>query len=172
MAKKVAIVITDLFEDVEYFSPKAALEAAGHETVAISPKGGATIEGKKGKTTTSDKGIDEVKAEDYDALFIPGGYSPDKLRADERFLAFTQKFDQANKPIFSICHGPQLLINAEVIKGKTVTSAPQVGIDLTNAGANFVDKEVAVDDSGLISSRSPDDLPAFNKAIVDSLNQL
>ena len=129
------------------------------------------MEGKKGNASvTIDKGIDDVSPDDYDALLIPGGYSPDKLRKDERFLDFVRAF-AGKKPIFSICHAPQLLINAQVVKGKDITSVSQVAIDLKNAGANFIDKEVVKDTSGLISSRTPDDLPAFNKAILESLSE-
>lgn len=170
MSKKVATVITKLFEDVEFTSPKEELEKAGHEVVTIGFEAGATVEGKKGKASvTIDKSIDDVSPEDFDALLIPGGFSPDQLRKDERFLNFTRAFANDSKPIFSICHGPQLLINAEVVKGKDITSVSQVAIDLKNAGANFQDKEVVIDDSGLISSRTPDDLPAFNEAMVNAL---
>lgn len=170
MSKKIATVITKLFEDVEFTSPKEELEKAGHEVVTIGFNAGETVEGKKGKASvTIDKSIDDVSPEDFDALLIPGGFSPDQLRKDERFLNFTRSFANNKKPIFSICHGPQLLINAEVVKGKDITSVSQVAIDLKNAGANFHDKEVVIDDSGLISSRTPDDLPAFNEAMVNAL---
>ncbi|MFC6464010.1 type 1 glutamine amidotransferase domain-containing protein [Marinilactibacillus sp. GCM10026970] len=170
MGKKVATVMTKLFEDVEFTSPKEELEKAGHEIVTIGFEAGETVEGKKGKASvTIDKSIDDVSPEDFDALLIPGGFSPDQLRKDERFLNFTRAFSENNKPIFSICHGPQLLINAEVVKGKDITSVSQVAIDLKNAGANFRDEEVVIDDSGLISSRTPEDLPAFNKAMVNAL---
>ncbi|API88621.1 protease [Marinilactibacillus sp. 15R] len=170
MSKKIATVITKLFEDVEFTSPKEELEKAGHEVVTIGFNAGETVEGKKGKASvTIDKSIDDVSPEDFDALLIPGGFSPDQLRKDERFLNFTRSFANDKKPIFSICHGPQLLINAEVVKGKDITSVSQVAIDLKNAGANFHDKEVVIDDSGLISSRTPDDLPAFNEAMVNAL---
>ncbi|MFL2122295.1 type 1 glutamine amidotransferase domain-containing protein [Marinilactibacillus psychrotolerans] len=170
MGKKVATVITKLFEDVEFTSPKEELEKAGHKVVTIGFNAGETVEGKKGKASvTIDKSIDDVSPEDFDALLIPGGFSPDQLRKDERFLNFNRSFSNNKKPIFSICHGPQLLINAEVVKGKDITSVSQVAIDLKNAGANFHDKEVVIDDSGLISSRTPDDLPAFNEAMVNAL---
>src|SRR5699024_11973527 len=110
MGKKVATVITDLFEDIEYFSPEEEMGNEGHDVITIGPEGGKQIEGKKGEKITVDKGIDDVNPEDFDALFIPGGYSPDKLRKDERFLKFVQYFDKSEKPIFTICHGPQLLI--------------------------------------------------------------
>lgn len=170
MGKKIATVLTDLFEDSEFTSPKEALEKAGHEVVTIGFEGGQTVKGKQGEATvTIDKGIDEVKPEDFDALLVPGGYSPDKLRKDDRFLDFVRAFSEKQQPIFSICHGPQLLINAEVVKGKKITAVKQVGVDLRNAGAEFIDAEVVKDDSGLISSRTPEDLPAFNEAIVGSL---
>lgn len=172
MSKKVAVVITKLFEDVEFTSPKEELENAGHTLTTIGFEAGETVEGKKGEASvTIDKSIDDVSPEDFDALLIPGGFSPDQLRKDDRFLEFTRSFSNDSKPIFSICHGPQLLINAEVVKGKDITSVKQVAVDLKNAGANFYDKEVVIDDSGLISSRTPDDLPAFNKAMVDALSE-
>lgn len=167
---KVATVLTNLFEDVEYTSPKEALEKAGHEVVTIGLEAGQEVSGKsEGTKVTIDKGIDDVSAEDFDALLIPGGYSPDQLRKDERFLEFTRYFSNKQLPIFSICHGPQLLVNADVLKGKDATAVKQVGVDVKNAGANFIDQEVVIDDSGLISSRTPDDLPAFNEAIVNAL---
>lgn len=172
MSKKVAVVITKLFEDVEFTSPKEELENAGHTLTTIGFEAGETVEGKKGEASvTIDKSIDDVSPEDFDALLIPGGFSPDQLRKDDRFLEFTRSFSNDSKPIFSICHGPQLLINAEVVKGKDITSVKQVAVDLKNAGANFYDKEVVIDESGLISSRTPDDLPAFNKAMVDALSE-
>ncbi|GAB2489595.1 protein/nucleic acid deglycase [Alkalibacterium psychrotolerans] len=172
MSKKIAVVMTDLFEDVEFTSPKEELEKAGHVLTTIGFEAGETVTGKKEDTkVTIDKGIGDVSPEDFDALLIPGGYSPDKLRKDERFLDFTRYFSTNKKPIFTICHGPQLLINAEVLKGKDITSVSQVAIDLKNAGANFHDKEVVIDESGLISSRTPDDLPAFNHAMLDALGE-
>ena len=168
---KIATVLANLFEDSEYTQPKKALEAAGHDVVTIGVKAGEIVQGKTdGTEVTIEKAIDEVKAEEFDALFIPGGYSPDQLRADERMLDFVRHFDNDNKWIFTICHGPQLLVNAETLKGKDITAVKQVAIDVKNAGANFYDKEVVIDEAGkLISSRSPEDLPAFDQAIVDAL---
>jgi protease I len=167
---KVATVLTELFEDSEYTSPVAALQDAGHEITTIGFNKGETVNGKQGETSvTIDEGIADARPEDYDALLIPGGFSPDQLRADERFLTFTKHFAEHNKPIFSICHGPQLLVNVDVLKGKKVTSVSQVAVDVKNAGAQYLDEEVVVDDSGLISSRTPDDLPAFNREIVKAL---
>lgn len=167
---KVATVMTDLFEDVEFTSPKEALEAAGHEVVVIGFEKGQEVTGKKEEVmVTVDIGIDDAKPEDYDALLILGGFSPDKLRGDERFLDFTRYFDKERKPIFSICHGPQLLVNADVLRGKDATAVKQVAVDVTNAGGNFIDQAVVIDESGLVSSRTPDDLPQFNEAIVNAL---
>lgn len=167
---KVATVMTDLFEDVEFTSPRDALVEAGHEVVVIGPEAGTTVTGKKEEATIEvEVGIDEANPEDYDALLIPGGFSPDSLRADERFLEFTRHFSNEKKHIFSICHAPQLLVNADVLRGKDATAVKQVGVDVTNAGGNYIDQAVVIDDSGLISSRTPDDLPEFNEAIVDAL---
>lgn len=137
---KIAAVMTDLFEDSEFTSPRDA--------------------------------IVEADPADYDALLIPGGYSPDTLRADERFLDFVRHFSKEEKYIYSICHAPQLLVNADVLRGKDATSVSQVGVDIINAGGNYIDEPVVIDDSGLISSRTPADLPQFNEAIVSSLNKL
>ena len=169
---KVAIVMTDLFEDVEYTSPREAMDNAGHQTVLIGPDKGTTVKGKQGNVEAEiEVGIDDAKPEDYDALFIPGGFSPDSLRADDRFLDFVRHFDRERKDIYTICHGPQLLVNADVLKGKDSTAVAQVGVDVTNAGGNYIDQAVVIDESGLISSRTPDDLPEFNEAIVKALNK-
>lgn len=166
---KVAAVIANLFEDSEFTEPKIALEQAGHTVITVGFKTGEVISGGKGQEVTIEQGIDEAKPENFDALLIPGGYSPDKLRADERFLNFARHFAENSKPIFSICHGPQLLVNADILKGKDATSVKQVAVDIKNAGGNFIDQEVVIDKSGLITSRTPKDLPAFNKAIVKAL---
>lgn len=167
---KVATVITDLFEDSEFTSPKNALENAGHDVITIGPEAGQIVKGKKGEAEVKiDKGIDEVSIEDYDALLIPGGFSPDSLRKDDRIVDFVRLFALKRKPIFSICHAPQLLVTAEVLNGKDITCVKQVIVDVKNAGANYYDAEVVIDPSGLISSRTPEDLPAFNKAITEAL---
>jgi len=112
---------------------------------------------------TVDASIDEVKPEDFDALFIPGGFSPDILRADDRFVDFAKAFMDAKKPVFAICHGPQLLITAKTLKGRKVTGYKSIRVDLENAGANFVDEEVVVCGNQLVTSRTPDDIPAFTR---------
>lgn len=167
---KVAIVLADLFEDVEYTSPVKALQEAGHTTEVIGFKKG-TVKGKSEDTEVSvDKSIDEVKPSDYDALLIPGGFSPDMLRADEdgRFGEFTKAFVTKELPVFAICHGPQLLIDTDLLEDRTLTSFISVRKDLKNAGANVVDEAVVVD-KNIITSRTPDDLDVFNKAVVEAL---
>lgn len=169
---KIATVMTDLFEDVEFTSPRDALVEAGHEVIVIGPEAGEIAKGKQGEAEIEiELGIADANPEDYDALLIPGGYSPDQLRGDEKFLEFVRHFANEEKNIFSICHAPQLLVNADVLRGKDATSVSQVAVDVTNAGGNFIDEAVVIDDSGLISSRTPDDLPQFNEAIVNALNK-
>ncbi|MBM6629869.1 type 1 glutamine amidotransferase [Mammaliicoccus vitulinus] len=164
MSKKVAAVVTDLFEDVELTSPQKALTDAGHEVIVIGEEKGKEITGKKGEKVKVDLGIEEANAADYDAVLIPGGFSPDILRGDEqgRFGEFVKHFVQNEKPSFAICHGPQLLIDTDLLKGKTVTSFLSVRKDLQNAGAKVVDESVVVD-SGIVTSRTPDDLEDFNR---------
>lgn len=170
MGKKVATVITDLFEDVEFTSPKEALEEAGHELVTIEKEKGNTVTGKsEGTKVTIDKGIDDVKPEDFDALFIPGGFSPDILRADERFVAFAKHFMDEKKPVMAICHGPQLLITAKTLEGRDATGYKSIKVDMEYAGADYADKEVVVCQNQLVTSRTPDDLPAFNRESVKVL---
>lgn len=128
--------------------------------------------GKKGEATvTIDKGIDDVHSADFDALLLPGGHSPDALRGDDRFVDFTRGFADSGKPIFAICHGPQLLISADVVRGKKMTTVKPIVVDLKNAGADFFDKEVVVDNDTLVTSRTPDDLPAFNRESPRILNK-
>lgn len=156
---RIACVLGQGFEDSELKVPRDKLEAAGHEVVVIGTKKGETLEGKGGKeSVTAAMAIDDARPDAFDALFVPGGYSPDHLRADDRFVAFTKAF--ADKPILAICHGPQLLLTADVIRGRTLTAWKTVQADLQKAGENVVDREVAVD-KGLVTSRKPDDLDAF-----------
>ncbi|TWI56397.1 type 1 glutamine amidotransferase domain-containing protein [Halalkalibacter nanhaiisediminis] len=170
MSKKIAVVVTDLFEDVEYTDPVKAFKEAGHEIVTIEKESGNTVTGKTNEEKiTIDKGIDEVSVNDFDALFIPGGFSPDILRGDDRFVAFAKEFAESKKPIMAICHGPQLLITAEVLKGRDVTGYKSIHVDIKNAGANLHDKEVVVCGGNLVTSREPKDIPAFNR---ESLNVL
>lgn len=156
---RIACLLTSDFEDSELRVPYDRFREAGHEVVLIGKKAGEELVGKHGKEKLrADKGVDEVRADEFDALFIPGGFSPDKLRADERFVELTKAF--ANKPIFAVCHGPQLLMTAGMVQGRTLTAWQTVQGDLKHTGANVVDKEVVVD-RNLVTSRKPDDLEAF-----------
>ncbi|MDS9472128.1 type 1 glutamine amidotransferase domain-containing protein [Sporosarcina pasteurii] len=168
---KIATVITNLFEDSEYTVPAKAFEDAGHEVITIEKEAGAEIKGKKGETLTVDKGIDDVKPEDFDALLIPGGFSPDILRADDRFVEFTKAFMDAKKPVFAICHGPQLLITAKSLEGRDATGYKSVQVDMEYAGANFSDEEVVVCQNQLVTSRTPADMPAFNREALKLLDK-
>lgn len=162
MGKKIATLITDLFEDVEYTEPAKAYKEAGHTVTTIEKEAGKTIKGKQGEATvTIDKGIDEVNPDDFDALFLPGGFSPDQLRADERFVSFTKAFMDQKKPVFSICHGPQLLITAKALEGRQATGYKSIKVDMEYAGADYKDQEVVVCSNQLVTSRNPDDIPAF-----------
>lgn len=164
MGKRIACLITNLFEDSEYREPAVAFKEAGHTVTAIEKEKGKTVKGKNGEVTVEiDESIDAASPDDFDALFLPGGFSPDQLRADDRFVKFTKAFMDAEKPVFAICHGPQLLITAKSLEGRDVTGYVSIQVDLENAGGNFQDKEVVVCQSQLVTSRNPNDLPAFNR---------
>jgi len=173
MSKKVLILATDGFEQAELTDPKKALEDAGIETTVASPKSGEIKGWDKtdwGDTVKVDATLDEVSADDFDALLLPGGQiNPDKLRLEEKAVTLVKAFAQSGKPIAAICHGPWLLVEADVVKGKTVTSWPSIRTDLRNAGAQVVDQEVAIDGQ-FITSRKPDDIPAFSKALIEAVN--
>lgn len=167
---KIAILATDGFEQSELAEPKKALEEAGAKTDIVSPSKNQKIKGWKhtnwGDEFPVDVKLEDAKAEDYQALVLPGGVmNPDKLRLDEKAIDFIKKFVKGDKPIGAICHGSWTLINAEGVKGKTMTSWPSIKMDLMNAGAKWEDKEV-IRDGKLVTSRKPDDLPAFNKEII------
>jgi protease I len=166
---KVAVIVTDMFEDVEYTGPADGFRSAGHDLVHIGLEKGSTVKGKKkGTPVTINQAVDGASVEDFDALLIPGGFSPDKLRADAAAVDFVRDFMKSGKPVFSICHGPQLLITADVLKGRKVTGWTSIIQDIKNAGAEFIDQEV-VEDDNLISSRNPNDVPAFTKAALARL---
>jgi len=165
--KNVAMVLAPNFEDVEATDPKSYLEERGAKVTIIGLEKGA-IEGKKGATLDADVTFDEVSVDQFDALVIPGGGSPENLRIHDNAVQFTREFVESGKPVASICHGPQLLISADVIRGKTITAVNKIRDDVKNAGANYVD-EAVVTDGNLISSRVPKDLPQFNEAIAESL---
>lgn len=161
--------MTDLYEDSEFTEPKKALTDAGHNVVVIEKEKGKTLKGKKGDEAETDVSIDDVKPSEFDALLIPGGFSPDILRADDRFVTFTKEFMESKKPVFAICHGPQLLITAETLKGRDVTGYKSIHVDIKNAGATLHDKEVVVCQNQLVTSRTPADLEAFNREIIERL---
>lgn len=166
---KIAVLITDMFEDLEYTSPAAAFTNAGHQIVHVGLKAGEVVRGKKeGTEVKIDHSVKESRADAFDALLIPGGYSPDKLRVDADAVEFVRRFMQAEKPVFSICHAPQILITAQVLDGRTITGWKSIIQDIKNAGAEFIDREVVVDNN-LVSSRSPADLPAFSQACLEKL---
>lgn len=170
MGKKIATVITNLFEDVEYTDPAKAFEDAGHEVVTIGTTKGDTVIGKQKETKVPiDYGIDDVNPTDFDALFIPGGFSPDQLRADDRFVQFAKHFMDEKKPVFAICHGPQLLITAKTLEGRDATGYKSIQVDMEYAGAKVRDEEVVVCQNQLVTSRQPDDIPAFNREALNVL---
>lgn len=172
--KKVAVLAANGFEQSELESPVKALRDAGAETVVVSLKPGK-IKGWKdgdwGDEVSVDRTIDQVKADQFNALLLPGGVmNPDTLRTHEDVLTFVRDFFKQHKPVAAICHAPWTLINAGVIEGRKVTSYHTIKQDLINAGANWVDEEVVVDE-GLVTSRSPDDLPAFNDKLCEEVEE-
>lgn len=174
MKKRIAILATDGFEESELKSPKEAMENEGFEVDIVSLKSGsikAWDEGNWSNEYKVDKTLDSVSANEYNALVLPGGViNPDKLRIEEDAITFIKDFFKQSKPVASICHGPWSLINADVVKGRTMTSYPSIKKDLINAGANWEDKEVVVD-QGLVTSRNPDDLPAFNSKLIEEIKE-
>lgn len=170
MGKKIACVITNLFEDSEYAKPREAFTDAGHEVTTIEKEKGNKITGKNAdEKITIDLGIGQANADDFDALFIPGGFSPDQLRADDRFVKFAKDFMDQKKPVFAICHGPQLLITAKSLEGRKATGFKSIRVDMEYAKANYVDEEVVVCQNQLVTSRQPDDIPAFNREALKLL---
>ena len=171
MSKKVAFLMDSMFEDSEFRKPYDAVKQAGFEPVIVGLEAGKRLEGKKGKeTVTTDVGIGDVSARDFAAVVIPGGYSPDLIRTDQRMVQLVRELFDAGRPVAAICHAGWMLAEADLVRGRTVTSWPSIRTDLVNAGANWVDQEV-VEDGNLITSRKPDDLDAFCKAILSQLEQ-
>jgi protease I len=168
--KRVAVLATEGFEESELLEPKRALEQAGAHVDVVSPAQGRIRAWKHtdwGTDVPVDVAVAEARAEDYDALLLPGGVmNPDKLRTDAHAVALVGDMFRAGKPIAAICHGPWTLVEAGVVRGLRVTSWPSLKTDLTNAGANWVDEQVVVD-RGLVTSRKPDDIPAFNARMIE-----
>ena len=168
---RIACMLGGGFEDSEFRIPYDRLRKEGFQVDIIGPKAGMELKGYKGKETVkADKGIDEVRPEDYLGLLIPGGQSPDHLRVDQRFVEFVKRFDALKRPIAAVCHGPQLLLSARLVRGRTLTAWPTVQVDLELAGANVKDQPVVIDQNW-ITSRKPEDLEQFSEAFIQALRK-
>jgi protease I len=168
---RIACLLDTFFEDSEFRKPYDRFSQAGHEVTVIGFEAGKELQGYRGKEKVrTDKGIKDVQPDQFDALFIPGGYSPDHLRIDRNMVAFTKAFFDRERPVFAVCHGPQLLITARVWKGRRMTAWPTIQDDLSQLGADVVDEEVVVD-RNLVTSRKPDDLDAFTRESLRLLQQ-
>jgi len=169
---KIACLLASGFEDSEFDIPRQRLEQAGYQVEVIGAKVGDELKGDKGRVTTKvARSIDEARPEDYEGLLLPGGHSPDTLRADQRFVSFVRAFDQTKRPLAAVCHGPQLLIAAGLVKGRTLTAWQTIQDDLKQIGATVEDEPVVVDDNW-ITSRKPADLDAFSSKILEELREL
>jgi protease I len=166
--KRVAILVEDEFEDRELIGPLEALRAAGAEVTVVGAIAGAEYRGKRGEVVTSVVAAGTARIKDFDALVIPGGHAPDKMRMRHAMVDLARDAMEAGKPVAAICHGPQVLISANTLRGRTLTCWPSIAIDVKNAGGLYVDKPV-VEDGNLITSRKPDDVPMFSEAIVRAL---
>jgi protease I len=170
-AKKVAMLVEDGFEDTELTGPLEALRAAGIAVTLVGSAAGAEYRGKRnGTVVKSDIAAGAARAGDFDAVVIPGGYAPDKMRMRHAMVDLARDLMEAGKPVAAICHGAQVLISANVLRGRTLTCWPSIAIDVKNAGGLYVDKPV-VTDGNLITSRKPDDVPMFSAAIIDALSR-
>lgn len=168
---RVAFIVDEMFEDSEFRVPYDRIKEAGHEPVVVGLEKDKRLEGKKGdETITTDVAISDVTPEEFGALVIPGGYSPDKIRTNKDMVALTRSIAEADKPVAAICHAGWMLAEADVARGKTLTSWPSIKTDLINAGAEWLDQEV-VEDGNIITSRKPDDLEAFTKTLLAQLEQ-
>jgi protease I len=170
--KRVAMLVEEEFEDRELTGPLEALRAAGAEVTLVGPTAGAAFKGKRGEADVkSDLAAGAARMTDFDALVIPGGHAPDKMRMRHAMVDLARDAMDAGKPVAAICHGPQLLISANALRGRTLTCWPSIAIDVKNAGGLYVDKPV-VEDGNLITSRKPDDVPAFTDAIIRALTRV
>jgi protease I len=166
--KRVAILVEAGFEDIELVGPMQHLREAGAVVTIIGPHAGRDYVGKRGQIILSDKAAIRLRSADYDALVIPGGHAPDRMRMRHAMVDFARDMVTAAKPVAAICHGPQLLISADVLRGRTLTCWPSIAVDVRNAGGLYVDRPV-VEDRNLITSRKPDDVPQFTAALVNAL---
>lgn len=170
--KQIAILIEQDFENIELTEPMQAMKEAGGKVTVIGTEVKIMYKGKRsGTKVRANKAIDNVRAEDFDAVIIPGGYAPDKMRLNPSMVDFIKQANMRNKIIAAICHGPQLLISADIVRGKRVTSWPSIAIDLKNAGAIWLDEPVVID-KNIITSRKPSDLPQFDQAIIEMLGNV
>lgn len=165
---QIAFLLADMFEDAEFEVPWNRLTEAGHQVAVIGLQRAAEVSGKKGARTVVDLAVAETRPDEFDALVIPGGYSPDKLRVDPVSVDFVRQMVESGRPVAAICHAGWLLAEADVLRGRRVTSVRNIRTDLVNAGADWVDEPVVVD-GNLITSRTPDDLPAFCQTLIDHL---
>jgi protease I len=167
--KRIAILAEEDFEDSELIEPLRAMKDAGARVVVVGSGSKKSYRGKRGSAEIGvDTAVDKVDAADFDAIIVPGGYAPDKMRLHQPMIELVRKAHAAGKVIAAVCHGPQLLISAEIVKGRRVTSWPSIAVDLKNAGAIWVDQAV-VKDGNIITSRKPADLPQFDEAIIQAL---
>ncbi len=164
----IAALVGEGFEDVEYTEPAAAFRKAGHTVVTVGLRAGHEIKGKHATPLEIQRAVSNAGVDEFDALFIPGGYSPDHLRVDPRAVEFVRQYVESGKLVFAICHAPQLLINARVLKGRRIAGWPSLAVDIENAGAEYIDAEV-VEDGNIVSSRKPEDIPTF---VAASLRRL
>src|SRR3954469_12356258 len=170
--KRVALLVEEEFEDRELSGPLEALRAAGATVTVVGPTAGAEFTGKRGQATVvSDIAAGSARMKDFDALVIPGGYAPDKMRMRHAMVDLARDAMEAGKPVAAICHGPDLLIWATALRGRTLTCCPSIAMDVKNAGGLYVDKPV-VEDGNLITSRKPDDVPVFSEAILRALKRI
>ncbi len=165
---RVAFILADMYEDSEFEVPWEQVTKAGHQVAVVGLQRSAEITGKKGGRAVVDLAIAEVRPDEFDALVIPGGYSPDKLRVEPAMVDLVRQMVEDGKPVAAICHAGWMLAEADVARGRRMTSVRNIRTDLVNAGADWVDEEVVVD-ANLITSRTPDDLPAFCRALLDQL---
>ena len=170
--KRIAMLVEEGFEDRELTGPLDALRAAGVVVTLVGPAAGTEFRGKRGQAVVmADVAAGAAKMDDFDALVIPGGHAPDKMRMRHAMVDLARQAMDAGKPVAAICHGPQVLISANVLRGRTLTCWPSIAIDVKNAGGLYVDKPV-VEDGNLITSRKPDDVPMFSEAIIRALSRV
>ena len=170
--KRIAMLVEDEFEDRELTGPLEALRAAGAIVTLVGPTAGAEFRGKRGQTTVkSDISAGSAHIRDFDAVVIPGGHAPDRMRMRHAMVDLARDAMEAGKPVAAICHGPQVLISANALRGRTLTCWPSIAVDVKNAGGLYVDKPV-VEDGNLITSRKPDDVPVFSEAIIRALSRV